>query len=97
MPREVHPDLVPEVQQELVDQTAGNPLALLEHARALTAAQRRGLERFPVRARIEADARVLRRPGRGLPRGHTAMLLLVALEGRGDAAVLTEAAAMLGT
>ncbi len=95
--REVHPDLVPEVQQELVDQTAGNPLALLEHARALTAGQRRGLE--PVPPFLPASRRMhdyFAAQAAACPEATRRMLLLVALDDRGDAAVLTEAAAALG-
>jgi tetratricopeptide (TPR) repeat protein len=87
------PDLAPQVRQRVVAEVRGNPLALLELPAALTAAQRTAAEALPVvlplgkRLQAPFASRVS-----DLPRRTRRLLLLAALDGTGDLAVLQAAA-----
>ncbi|WP_406259811.1 hypothetical protein OH779_01285 [Actinacidiphila glaucinigra] len=84
-----HPGLVWSVVHRVVTAAQGNPLALLELPTALTGPQRAALERLPeilpLGQRLEAlfAARVA-----GLPSASRRLLLIAALDGTGDLAVL---------
>jgi DNA-binding CsgD family transcriptional regulator len=86
-----------EVARRIVAVSHGNPLALTEFARALTAAQLRGddlvVEPLPLEGRIEAHYRE-----QVTARGAAAqtVLLLAAAEPSGDSALLWRAAMLLG-
>jgi DNA-binding CsgD family transcriptional regulator/tetratricopeptide (TPR) repeat protein len=79
--REAAPDAVPAVRARLVDEAAGNPLALVELPAGLDAAQRRGTrplpQRLPLNHRLQQtfDARI-----GGLTTPTRQLLLLAALE-----------------
>lgn len=87
-----HPGLVWNVVHRVVTAAKGNPLALLELPTALTGPQRAALERLPevlpLGQRLEAlfAARVA-----GLPSASRRLLLIAALDGTGDLAVLQRA------
>ncbi|MFJ9755456.1 AAA family ATPase [Streptomyces sp. NPDC101149] len=87
-----HPGLAGSVVDRVVTAAHGNPLALLELPAALTGPQRAALERLPevlpLSGRLEAlfVARVA-----GLPPAARRLLLLAALDGTGDLAVLQRA------
>jgi DNA-binding CsgD family transcriptional regulator len=88
----VHDDLAPEVLDALVHHGGGNPLALVEGARGLTAGQRQGLtpldEPLPLPNSVrEAYAGRLG----ALPAATRQLLLVAACDGRGDLAVLEAA------
>lgn len=84
-----HPDLVWSVLDKVVATAHGNPLALLELPTALTGTQRSALERLPdvlpLGQRLEAlfVSRLS-----GLPPASRRLLLIAALDGTGDLAVL---------
>ena len=94
----VAPDLGPQVRRRLLEESAGNPLALTELAVALTSvggAYALSPGPLPLTERLERtfSARVSR-----LPAGTRAVLLLAALNGDGTVAeCLAAAAAVLGT
>jgi len=89
--------LDPEVKRRVLEETSGNPLALLDVGRALTADQlagRRPLPRaIPVGERLRTS--FARQVG-SLPRSTRLLLLLVSVAPSNDAAVLWRAAAALG-
>jgi DNA-binding CsgD family transcriptional regulator len=87
------PMLPARVHQRLLAEAQGNPLALLELPAALSPSERSGLRALPdvlpLGQRLESlfSSRVA-----GLPQASRALLLLAALEGRGNLAVLEAAA-----
>ncbi|WP_055587413.1 ATP-binding protein [Peterkaempfera griseoplana] len=87
-----HPGLAGSVVDRVVAAAHGNPLALLELPTALSGPQRAALERLPevlpLGRRLEAlfVARVA-----GLPRATRRLLLIAALDGTGELAVLQRA------
>ena len=90
------PDITWSVAQRLIDDSAGNPLALKEFARELTPAQRGGTpvpEVLPLSERIE---RHYRRQLELLPAATRMLLLLEAADGTGDADLVWRAAGWLG-
>ena len=83
----------PDVRAWLVETTAGNPLALLELAAALSPGQRTGEE--PVLAPLPVSARVERAFAarvRGLPGDTQTLLLIVAADDSGDLRTVIAAA-----
>ncbi len=92
--RERHPDLHPDVVQQLEARCGGNPLALVETAASLDELQRRGVAplrddpHIPATIRAAYAARLNQLTDRA-----RRVLLLAACEGRGDLAVLALAAA----
>lgn len=95
------PDLVPQVQERVLQEAAGNPLALLELPAALTAEQRAGW--VPTGA---IDVTTVPGSGRvrlafldqihSLPQAGQLMLLVAAADDTGDLAVVSKAAQRLG-
>jgi DNA-binding CsgD family transcriptional regulator len=89
--------MVPSVRDGLLAEASGNPLALLELPRALSEEQRTGREMLPDpipltdRLRDAFAAQVER-----LPPGTQTLLLIVALDDTGDAAIVLRAGARLG-
>lgn len=94
--RECDPGLAPHVRAQLIQRTDGNPLALLEIPKALSAAQLTGQSELPEHLPLGAD----------LERGFAAragllgvaaqrFLLLAALDDSGDAGILGSAARRL--
>ena len=95
--RAVHTDLSGEVCDALTAATGGNPLAILESARGLSTRQRSGAEPLPTAAAVpdrlgEAFTARLQ----ALPAPSRRLLLLAAVEGRGDVGVVGAAAAGWG-
>ncbi|WP_328760435.1 helix-turn-helix transcriptional regulator [Streptomyces sp. NBC_00271] len=88
-----YPHLAPSVQQSLLTDAAGNPLALLELASSLSDRQLTGLDELPASLPVSHRLRMLF-AGRvsTLPSAAAHVLLLAALEGSGDL-VIVEAAA----
>jgi DNA-binding CsgD family transcriptional regulator len=88
--------LAPGVRDHLVRATGGNPLALLELPRLLTADQLSGREllRDPLPVSETVEAAFLER-ARSLPPDSQTLLLLAAAEDTGDTAVLLRAAHVL--
>ena len=88
------PDLAPAVSQRVLAEAQGNPLALLELPLALNGAQRRALAALPpilpLSGRLQA---LFTSRASDLPAPTRYLLLLAALEGSGDLAVLQAAAA----
>ncbi|MFF7888772.1 AAA family ATPase [Streptomyces sp. NPDC020794] len=89
--------LDPRVRDRIVAETRGNPLALLELPRGLTAVEMTagfgGLTSRPLSSRIEAG--YLRRI-QGLPAETQQLLLIAAIEPIGDVSLLRQAAERLG-
>jgi DNA-binding CsgD family transcriptional regulator len=94
---EQHAGPAPEVRERLLQETMGNPLALLELTRMLTASQLSGREALPSPLPVGRDieavyaARLSR-----LPEPAQTLLRVAAAEGVGDAATVLRAAALLG-
>lgn len=88
------PELAPGVRRRILAEARGNPLALLELPSALTEPQRRARvplpPALPLSRRLQA---VFMSPASDLPAPTRYLLLLAALEGTGDLAVLRAAAA----
>ena len=90
-------DIASSVRERLLDEAAGNPLALLELPAGLSEEQRGGLEALPdsipLTARVQAAfaAKVER-----LPATTKTMLLIAAADGTGDVATAVSAGAELG-
>jgi DNA-binding CsgD family transcriptional regulator len=88
------PDLAPAVGRRVLAEAQGNPLALLELPLALNSAQRRSLAALPpilpLSGRLQA---LFTSRASDLPAPTRYLLLLAALEGSGDLAVLQAAAA----
>ncbi len=88
------PDLAPAVRRRVLAEAQGNPLALLELPLALNGAQRRALAALPpilpLSGRLQA---LFTSRASDLPAATRYLLLLAALEGSGDLAVLQAAAA----
>ncbi|PWU18516.1 MAG: LuxR family transcriptional regulator, partial [Candidatus Rokuibacteriota bacterium] len=95
--RGVGVDAAPAVRNELVNQTRGNALALLELPSALTAAQLSGQERLPDALPMtrQVEAIFLERVRR-LPPDTQRVLLVAAADDSENAAVVTRAAEQLG-
>ncbi|MFJ5218820.1 ATP-binding protein [Streptomyces sp. NPDC088354] len=87
-----HPDLAGNVVDRIVTAAQGNPLALLELPTALTGPQRAALERLPevlpLGRRLEA---LFLARAAGLPPASRRLLLIAALDGTGDLALLQRA------
>ena len=93
----VHPDVTVDVCHQLLILTGGNPLALAEAARGLTAQQRAGAAALPERLPTSDDLTVyFSSRADTCPEDTQELLLLAALDGRGDLAVLAAAAVRLG-
>ncbi len=92
-----HPGLATRVRQRLLSEAGGNPLALVELPVALNRAQRAALEELPsvlpLTQRLQAlfGSRIT-----DLPASCRQLLLLAALDGSGNLAVLRAAAAIAG-
>jgi len=90
-------EIASSVRERVLDEAAGNPLALLELPAGLSEEQRAGLEALPdsipLTARVQAAfaARVER-----LPAAAQTMLLIAAADGTGDVATAVSAGAELG-
>jgi DNA-binding CsgD family transcriptional regulator len=89
--------LAPDVRDQLVDATAGNPLALIEISQALTDAERTGAEplRDPLPVSASIERAFLNRAGR-LPQPTQSLLLVAAADDTGELAIVLDAAARLG-
>src|SRR4029078_6384502 len=85
------------VQRQLAERAAGNPLALIELTRELTAEQLAGTNWLPDPLPLAADMqnRVVRRGGALSPQART-LLLLAAAEPSGDPDLFERAAEHLG-
>ncbi|WP_431961751.1 AAA family ATPase [Actinacidiphila sp. bgisy160] len=95
--RSSHPDLTGLVVECVVAVAQGNPLALVELPAALTGPQRAGLERMPAALPLTRRLReVFGSCVAGLPEATRRLLLVPALEGTGDLAVVQCAARRLG-
>jgi DNA-binding CsgD family transcriptional regulator len=94
--RERVPDLVASVADRLVDESGGNPLALVELAASLTPGQLAGLEPLPDSLRLTGRIQeaFLGRV-RVLPDASQTLLLVAAADDTGDAAVIFRAAEAL--
>ena len=95
--RTVHPDLASDVCRQLHDRTGGNPLALVEAAQGLSPAQRRGTEALP--EGLSTSEGLTSYFGDRLaacPPDTRHLLLLAALEGRGDLTFVAAAASATG-
>lgn len=94
--RRHHPDLHPSVRRRIVAEAAGNPLALIELPRGLTAAQEGGTDVLPpvlpltARLRTSFSSRIA-----ALPAPTRRLLLLAALSG-GDTTGLAGVVAAIG-
>lgn len=88
-----YPRLAPTVRQCLLTDAAGNPLALLELASSLSDRQLTGLDELPASLPVSHRLRMLF-AGRvsTLPPSGPHLLLLAALEGSGDLAIVEAAA-----
>ncbi|WUD77019.1 AAA family ATPase [Streptomyces sp. NBC_00510] len=92
-----HPDLAGPVVECVVAVAQGNPLALVELPAALTGPQRAGLERPPAALPLTRRLREVFGPCVAeLPAATRRLLLVSALEGTGDLAVVQTAAHRLG-
>jgi DNA-binding CsgD family transcriptional regulator len=88
------PDLAPAVLRRVLAEAQGNPLALRELPLALNGAQRRALAALPAILPLSGRLQVLFNSRTSdLPAPTRYLLLLAALEGSGDLAVLQAAAA----
>lgn len=86
--------LAPSVRQELVDRIGGNPLALVEIARALSAPEAHGVVPLPRELPMTRDLeRVFTGQVERLSEDAAAFLLLAALDDTGEPGVLRQAAA----
>jgi DNA-binding CsgD family transcriptional regulator len=90
-------DMAPLVQQRLIAESTGNPLALIELSNELSADQIRGRDRLPLRLRLSARLLELY-SGRLdlLPAGTQELLLVAAAEPSGEVSTILEAAASMG-
>jgi DNA-binding CsgD family transcriptional regulator len=89
--------LAPDVAESLVDATAGNPLALLEFAAALTRGQAAGVEPILGPLPISSDLeRAFLERVRGLGPASQRLLLVAAADESGDLTTVLDAAARLG-
>ena len=87
----------PEVAEQLVAATAGNPLALVELPSALTAGELSGQEPLPASLPVtEGIERAFLARVRRLPASAQELLLVAAAEGEGDLATIQAASASLG-
>ncbi len=96
---DLHLDDAPaeEVTRRLIDETRGNPLALLELPGELTAAQLRGSETLPAQLHLTAHVeQVFLDRSRRLPPSVQSVLLLAAADDTGELDVLRRASAGLG-
>ncbi|PQE00433.1 LuxR family transcriptional regulator [Mycobacterium sp. EPG1] len=86
-----------EVRDQLIAETRGNPLALLQLPQRLSVLELAGGFGLPVAERLsEAVEDSFRRAAESLPESSRRLLLLAAAEPRGDSALLWRAAARLG-
>ncbi|MGH9209072.1 MAG: helix-turn-helix transcriptional regulator [Acidimicrobiales bacterium] len=90
-------DVAPEVRARLVDETGGNPLALVELAGSLSAGQLAGADPLPrpVRLGSRVERAFLDRV-RQLPEATQTLLLIAATDDTGDPGVIVRAAGELG-
>ncbi|MEV0830151.1 ATP-binding protein [Nonomuraea rubra] len=91
------PDLSPELRERIVEESSGNPLALIELASGLSAEQRAGRADPP--AALPVTERVLATFGGridALPRTARLVLTIAAAEGTGDLGTVLRAARLLG-
>ncbi|HEV8650902.1 MAG TPA: AAA family ATPase [Actinomycetes bacterium] len=89
--------VAPEVRDRLVEETGGNPLALIELPSVLTSGQLSGKEPLPLRLPLtDGVERAFLEPVRRLPTDTQAFLLVAAAEDTGRQATVTAAAAALG-
>jgi DNA-binding CsgD family transcriptional regulator/tetratricopeptide (TPR) repeat protein len=94
---ETAPGLAARVRARLVDRTAGNPLALLELPRQLTAGQRSGFEALPDRLPLGRSIEgIFADRASGLPQSTQELLLIAAAEESGDLGTVLRAAAGAG-
>jgi DNA-binding CsgD family transcriptional regulator len=92
-----HAGMTPLVQQRLIAESGGNPLALIELSNELSADQIRGRDRLPLRLRLSARLLELYGERLGLLPDETQEILLVAAaEPSGDVSTILEAAASMG-
>jgi DNA-binding CsgD family transcriptional regulator len=92
-----HAGMTPLVQQRLIAESGGNPLALIELSDELSADQIRGRDRLPLR--LPLSARLLELYGERLgllPDETQEILLVAAAEPSGDVSTILEAAASMG-
>ncbi len=95
--RAVHADLSGEVCDALTAATGGNPLAILESARGLSTQQRSGAAPLPTAAAVPDRLReAFTARLQSLPAPSRRLLLLAAVEGRGDVGGVGAAAAGWG-
>jgi len=95
--RAVHTDLSGEVCDTLTAATGGNPLAILESARGLSTQQRSDAAPLPTAAAVPDRLReAFTARLQSLPAPSRRLLLLAAVEGRGDVGVVGAAAARWG-
>ncbi len=91
--RSARPDLTPDVCAELHRRTGGNPLALVEAVQGLSQEERRGMRALPEGLATSADLTAYFGDRLATcPPGTHHLLLLAALEGRGDLTVVAAAA-----
>jgi DNA-binding CsgD family transcriptional regulator len=94
---ETAPGLAARVRARLLARTAGNPLALLELPRQLTAGQRAGFEALPDRLPLGRSVeRIFAGRAGDLPRDCQELLLMGAAEETGDLGTILRAAAVAG-
>jgi DNA-binding CsgD family transcriptional regulator/tetratricopeptide (TPR) repeat protein len=90
-------EIAADVRERLLAVAAGNPLALLELPAGLSEAQRLGTEplgeELPLTPRLRG---MFGRQVKGLPEATQTLLLVCALDGTGDVAVVMAAAQLLG-
>jgi DNA-binding CsgD family transcriptional regulator/tetratricopeptide (TPR) repeat protein len=90
-------DLARDVRSAVVARTQGNPLAMVEAVRSLSASQRRGLQDLPDTLPLgDALQREYAARIQSMPHAARQVLLLVALNGAVDPATLTRAGQQLG-
>jgi DNA-binding CsgD family transcriptional regulator len=93
----IHDGITPLVQQRLLAESGGNPLALIELSRELSSDQLRGRDRLPLR--LPLSARLLELYSERielLPSDTQDLLLVAAAEPLGDVSTVLEAAALMG-
>jgi DNA-binding CsgD family transcriptional regulator len=89
--------VAPEVRDRLVEETGGNPLALIELPSVLTSGQLSGTEPLPLRLPLtDGVERAFLERVRCLPTDTQAFLLVAAAEDTGRQATVTAAAATMG-
>jgi DNA-binding CsgD family transcriptional regulator len=93
----MHDDLTPLVRQRLIDESEGNPLALIELSQALSTDERRGRDRLPHQLSLSTRLRELYSERLGsLPQDTQDLLLVAAAEPSGDVSIVLEAISAMG-